>query len=124
MGVSFARHSRKTFSRFPHPVQSITGAIPRIRGKTTFWVGCAVFAGQESAAQWRIGEHGDVLIQRHRQQLDLGLSLDQIVHGLDRIDPCSNVVRDGLRFHDLPGRKIREPDIEDAAFVLFGFEPA
>lgn len=77
-----------------------------------------VFAREQATAQRRIGRDKDAKVIRHRQDLDLGLAFDQIVHRLDHRDIEAETRRDPSRLDHLPGGKVGQTDVADMALLL------
>ena len=76
----------------------------------------AVLARQQSSGQWAVREHGQVGRLGERQQLDFGLSLDEVVHRLqgdDRRPAVQGAAAEGRRH--LPRGEVAHADVEDLA---------
>ena len=100
-----------------HPVLAVARGIHRVFSQAAR-PARGVFAGEEAAAEGRIGADGHALIHRHGQDLDLGLPFDEVVHGLDHVDPRAEALRHCLRLHHLPRGIVRHADMADLPRLL------
>ncbi len=117
IGAAFPCQCRQIGGRPVHALETVAFRIAVVFGQPARGV-AGILAGQKPATERRIGHRQDAFGGAHRQDLDLGLSLHEVVHRLDRVDAGAETRRDGLRLRHLPGGEVGDTNMTDAAALL------
>ncbi|MCK7540012.1 MAG: hypothetical protein MZV63_58445 [Marinilabiliales bacterium] len=114
------RDGFQTLGRLVHPRRCVAPGVHGILGKSARAIRWrkTVFPGQQAAAQRVVGHHAHARVERQGEQLDLGLALDQVVHGLhdpDGAQAAQGAGAEGLG--DLPRRPVADAQIPHLALL-------